>query len=156
MKKLIFLIFFITISNLGYAKNHVSFSGKVVGVSDGDTISVIHNGTAEKIRLHGIDCPEKKQDFGNRAKQYTSEMCFGQIATVLVVAKDRYGRSVGIVTVNDKNLNQELVRAGLAWWYVRYAPRDVTLRKLEEQARFYKRGLWIQPNAIPPWEFRRS
>ncbi len=71
------------------------FTGRVVGVSDGDTITVLHNGVGERIRLHGIDCPEKRQAFGNRAKQLTSALVFGKTVTVQAVDRDRYGRTVG-------------------------------------------------------------
>src|SRR3989449_10655715 len=77
------------------------FSGRVVGVSDGDTIKVMHNGKAEKIRLHGIDCPEKAQPFGTKAKQFTSAMVFGKAVTVQVIDMDRYGRSVADVILPD-------------------------------------------------------
>ena len=105
------------------------FAGRVVGVSDGDTITVLHNGKGERIRLHGIDCPEKRQAFGKRAKQFTSELVFGNTVTVQVVDLDRYGRTVGEVLLPDgRSLNHELVRAGLAWWYRRYAPDDEMMR----------------------------
>ncbi len=97
------------------------FTGKVVGVSDGDTITVLHNGKGERIRLHGIDCPEKRQAFGKRAKQFTSKLVFGKTVTVQFVDRDRYGRTVGVVLLPDgRSLNHELVRAGLAWMYRRY------------------------------------
>ncbi len=92
------------------------FTGRVVGVSDGDTITVLHKGKGERIRLHGIDCPEKRQAFGNRAKQFTSKLVFGNTVTVQVMDRDRYGRTVGVVLLPDgRSLNHELVRAGLAW-----------------------------------------
>ena len=93
-----------------------TFTGKVVGVSDGDTISVMRAGKAVKVRLHGIDCPEKKQPYGTRAKQYTSDLAFGQEVTVRIQTTDRYGRIVGeVILPGGKNLNWELVDAGLAW-----------------------------------------
>ncbi len=93
------------------------FTGRVVGVSDGDTITVLSKGKPVRIRLHGIDCPEKRQAFGNRAKQATSKLVFGQTVTVHVMDKDRYGRTVGEVILPDgRVLNQELVKAGFAWW----------------------------------------
>ena len=117
------------------------FTGRVVGVSDGDTITVLHNGKGERIRLHGIDCPEKRQAFGNRAKQFTSKLVFGTTVTVQVVDRDRYGRTVGVVLLPDgRSLNHELVRAGLAWWYRKYSD-DQSLGDLEAEAREAKRGL---------------
>jgi len=131
-----------------------SFAGEVVGVTDGDTISVMHAGRAEKIRLNGVDCPEMGQAFGNNAKQFVSEQCFGKQVTIKATGKDRYGRTLGDVMLPDgKALNQELVRAGLAWWYQQYS-QDQTLAALEKEAKGAKRGLWTDTNAIPPWEFR--
>jgi len=129
----------------------------VVGVADGDTIKVMHNGKAEKIRLHGIDCPEKAQPYGTKAKQFTSAMVFGKAVTVQVRGFDKYGRTIGDVLLPDgRNLNRELVAAGLAWWYRQYAPQDDTLRKLEDSARREKRGLWADPNPVRPWEWRKE
>src|SRR5213594_2988209 len=133
------------------------FSGKVVGITDGDTISVMHNGRAEKIRLHGIDCPEKAQPFGTKAKQFTSAMVFGKMVRVLTHGRDRYGRTVGDVILPDgANMNQALVKVGLAWWYRQYAPHDGTLERLEAEARAAKRGLWADPDPIPPWSWRKQ
>jgi endonuclease YncB( thermonuclease family) len=131
------------------------FSGKVIGVSDGDTITVLKDWTPVKIRCFGIDCPESAQDFGSRARSRTSSLAFGQVVTVEPRAIDRYGRTVaGVILPDGRSLNQELVRQGLAWWYRRYAPHDERLAQLEAEARAAKRGLWSQPNPMPPWEWR--
>jgi micrococcal nuclease len=133
------------------------FTGKVVGVSDGDTIKVLRLGKQVRVRLSGIDCPEKRQAFGKRAKRFTSDLVFAKIVTVKVMDIDRYKRIVGEVILEDgTNLNHALVRAGLAWWYQRYAPGDRTLERLEKDARENKRGLWADPDPTPPWEFRRK
>jgi endonuclease YncB( thermonuclease family) len=109
-----------------------------------------------KVRLHGIDCPEKKQPFGTRAKRYTSDMAFGRQVTVQVQTTDRYGRIVGEVILPDgSSLNKELVFVGLAWWYRKYAPNDKTLKALEAGARAAKRGLWADKKPIPPWKWRQ-
>ena len=132
------------------------FSGKVVGVTDGDTLTVLRDRSPVKIRLHGIDCPESGQDFGSRAKSVTSELSFGQVVKVKARNLDRYGRTVADVTLPDgRSLNHELVRQGLAWWYRKFAPHDATLSRLEAEARAAKRGLWSQPNPVPPWEWRK-
>lgn len=81
------------------------FAGQVVGVTDGDTISVMHNGRAEKVRLHGIDCPEKGQAFGQRAKQFTSALVFGKEVTVTVHDSDKYGR-----TIDEVKPSREVIR----------------------------------------------
>ncbi len=128
-------------------------TGKCVGVSDGDTIRVLCNKREVKVRLEGIDCPEMKQDFGRRAKQFTSAMVFGRMVHVRVVTKDRYGRSVGRVTLQGKDVSVELVRSGMAWHYRKYS-NDPVLSKAEEEARAKKVGLWSLRNPLPPWEFR--
>jgi len=134
-----------------------TFTGKVVGVSDGETISVMRVGRAVKVRLHGIDCPEKGQPFGKRAERFTSEMAFGMEVEVQIKTTDRYGRIVGEVILPDGlSLNKDLVHAGFAWWYRKYAPNDRTLKALEAGARAKKGGLWADKNPIPPWEWRRG
>lgn len=133
------------------------FTGKVVGVLDGDTIEVMNDGKAQRIRLEGIDCPEKNQPFGNRAKQFASELAFGKIVTVQVKTMDRYHRLVANVILPDgRNLNHELVKAGLAWWYKKYSPKDPVVEQLESEAKTNKHGLWSNPDPIPPWEWRRG
>lgn len=133
------------------------FSGKVVAVTDGDSIKVIHNGRAERVRLSGIDCPEKRQAFGNRAKQATSTLAFGHQVTVHPVGKDKYKRTLATVFLaNGINLNHELVRQGYCWWFRKYAPTDAELAALEQSAREQKKGLWVDPAPVPPWEYRKA
>ena len=141
---------------LGHAEQ---FTGKVVGISDGDTLNVLREGKAVKVRLHGIDTPERAQAFGTRAQQFTSELAFGNEVTVVVRDTDRYGRVVGEVRLPEpdgRNLNQELVKAGMAWWYKQYAPNDTTLAQLEADARAAQRGLWAEAHPVPPWAWRRG
>lgn len=136
--------------------NARSFTGKVVKVSDGDTIQVMHEGKAEKVRLAGIDCPESKQPFGQAAKRFVLDIAAQKTVTVLVETTDRYGRTVGEVILPDgRNLNQELVRAGYAWWYRKYSS-DSTLGELEEKARAARIGLWGDLVPVPPWDWRRG
>ncbi len=131
--------------------------GKVVAIADGDTITILRDETPVKVRLHGIDTPEKAQDFGTAAKSYTGDLCFRDVVTVVVTDTDRYGRKVGLVVLKDgRVLNHELVAAGLAHWYADYAPHDETLRRLQEQAMAAKRGLWSRPDAITPQDFRQG
>lgn len=131
-----------------------TFFGKCVGVSDGDTISVMKAGRAVKIRLEGIDCPELGQDFGTRAKQFTSGMVFGKDVEVKEYNLDRYGRIVARVYVQGEDVSLELIKAGLAWHFKKYSS-DAALAKAEVQARGQKKGLWSMPNPVPPWEYRR-
>jgi len=134
-----------------------AFTGRVVGVSDGDTISVMRGEKSVRVRLWGIDTPESRQAFGNRAKQFTSAACFGKEVVVSIKDVDRYKRIVGLVILgNGRSLNSELVRAGMAWWYQAYAPDDAYLRELQARARKEKQGLWQDPSPVPPWEFRRN
>lgn len=133
------------------------FTGRVIKVVDGDTIQVLHDYTPVKIRLAGIDCPEKSQAFGNQAKNFAAEQCFGKQVTVNDRGHDRYGRTIGEVILPDGNdLNHKLVQNGLAWWYRQYAPRDTELAQLEMQAREQQRGLWADRNPMPPWDFRKQ
>lgn len=113
-----------------FASNLYAWNGKVVGISDGDTISVLHAGRAEKVRLFGIDCPEKRQAFGNVAKRFTADMVADKIVEVDAVDIDRYGRTLAWVWVGEQNVNLELVRHGLAWHYKKYSS-DLNLSRAE-------------------------
>ena len=134
----------------------VPFEAKVVGVSDGDTITVLDGRTRVKVRLNGIDCPEKRQAFGARAKQLTSDLAFGRTVTVMPFGKDRYGRVLGeVVLPGGRVLNEELVAAGMAWHYTRYS-KDDALARLERQAREARVGVWSEARPVAPWEFRAT
>jgi len=103
-----------------------AFEGKVVSISDGDTIKVLKDGKQVKIRLAAIDCPEKGQPYWRKAKKLTASLVAGKIVKVWETDIDRYGRIVGFVFIGDKNLNKELLAAGLAWHYKKYS-RDPEL-----------------------------
>lgn len=134
-----------------------TITGKVVAIADGDTVTVLQQETPIKVRLHGVDTPEKGQDFGTAAKNFTGDLCFGDVVTVVVTDTDRYGRKVGLVVLEDgRVLNHELVAVGLAHWYADYAPRDEILRRLQDEAMAAKRGLWSRPDAITPQDFRQG
>ena len=135
-----------------------SFTGKVVAVSDGDTISVLRSNREMKVRLFAVDCPEKSQHFGMKAKEFTSELVYGQEVTVRSVDRDKYERLVAWVELPDGRLLQhELLKAGLAWYYRYFAPKESQeLGELEGAARAASRGLWSRPDAVPPWEYRRE
>jgi len=148
--------FILSEPSLCLAKDLSSWTGKVVGVSDGDTITVMKDGRGIKVRLSEIDCPESGQPFGARAKQLTSDLCFGKVVTVKPTDMDRYGRIVAHVILPDKrNLNEEIVKSGLAWQYKRYS-KSQRLERLEAEARKAKIGIWSMPNPIPPWDWRRT
>jgi endonuclease YncB( thermonuclease family) len=112
------------------------FTGPVVSVLDGDTIEVLHNTHPERIRLSGIDCPEKGQAFGTRAKRAASALMFGKGVMLHTHGQDKYRRTLADVVLKDgTNVNHELVKQGWCWWYRKYAPGDVELEKLESEAR---------------------
>lgn len=131
-----------------------TFTGKVVGVTDGDTIRVLRDGKAQVIRLYGVDAPESGQAFGAKAKQFVSEAAFGQVVSVVSTEKDAYGRLVGTVALADgRELSQELLREGLAWWYWHY-DKSLDLARLEAEAKMARRGIWSDKQPIAPWDFR--
>ncbi len=132
-------------------------TARVVGVTDGDSIKVLAPGNKQvKIRLHGIDCPEGGQAFGKKAKQFTSSQCYGTTIQYREVDTDRYGRTVATVyLVDGTELNLAILKAGFAWHYRRYSDRQ-DYADAEEEARRAGIGLWADPNAIPPWEWRRN
>jgi endonuclease YncB( thermonuclease family) len=131
-----------------------TYTGKCVGVHDGDTISVMKAGRAVKIRLEDIDCPELGQDFGTRAKQFTSALVFGKDVEVKEYSRDIYRRTVARVYIGGQDVSLDLVKAGLAWHFKKYSS-DPVLAEAEVEARKAKIGLWSMPNPIPPWEYRR-
>jgi len=150
------IIFTILISFL-FTSYSYAFQGKAIHISDGDTITVLHDAKKEKIRLYGIDTPEMKQAFGKKAKKFTESMVSGKTVNVETITKDRYGRTVGIVLINEKCLNSDLVSAGYAWVYDRYCKKDMCdkWRLFEKEARRLKSGLWSQENPVAPWKFRK-
>lgn len=141
---------------LGTPLEAADFTGRVVGVLDGDTIDVLNGHHAERIRLSGIDCPEKGQAFGTRAKQAASELVYGKEVTIQTHGKDRYKRTIGdVILLDGTNINQELVKQGWCWWYRKYAPNNAELERLENEAREARKGLWVDPQPVPPWEWRK-
>ena len=132
------------------------FTGQVVGVLDGDTLEVLNGHHTERIRLSGIDCPEKGQAFGQKAKQAASALVFGKEVTLQTHRKDKYQRTLADVILPDgTNVNQVLVNDGWCWWYRKYAPGNTTLERLEAEARESGVGLWANPHPLPPWEWRK-
>jgi len=130
-------------------------SGRVVGVIDGDTVDVLFDKTPTRIRLSDIDAPERRQAFGNRARQKLSELIFNRTVKVKESAIDRYGRVVARLYRDDGvDINAEMVRLGFAWVYRKYS-KDASILTLEEEARAERRGLWADADPTPPWEFRR-
>jgi endonuclease YncB( thermonuclease family) len=131
-------------------------TGPVIRILDGDTLEVLHDQHPERIRLSGIDCPEKGQAYGQKAKHAAADLAFGKDITVRTSGHDKYQRTIGEVILPDgMHLNQELVKQGWCWWYRKYAPGDTVLEGLETEAREAKKGLWADPQPVPPWEWRR-
>lgn len=137
-----------------------AFEAKVVGVSDGDTITVLDiNKTQHKIRVAGIDAPEKSQDFGNRAKEHLSDLVFGKTVDLPEAKIDKYGRTISRVLVGGKDAGLEQIKVGLAWHYKKYeveqSPADrASYIAAETHAKNAKLGLWSQANSIRPEDFR--
>lgn len=139
------------------AAHAAEINGRVVGVSDGDTLTLL---TAEKqqikVRLSSIDTPEKAQPYGQKSRQALADLTFQKLAVLDVQERDRYGRTVARVYVDGVDVNRKLVESGAAWVYRQYN-RDQSLLQAEAEAKVAKRGLWALPEAerMPPWEWRR-
>lgn len=130
-------------------------TGTVVAVHDGDTISVRTANETIRVRLVGIDCPEVGQPWSARAKRFTSDLVFGKQVTIERHGTDRYDRLLGRVLVDGTDVNEALVRNGLAWQY-EFAAHDPVLAEAERAARAARVGLWGDPDPIPPWRWRRA
>lgn len=128
----------------------------VTGVKDGDTIDLLIDGKKQIVRLANIDAPEKKQPFGNKAKQFLSDLCYRQKITLIHSNEyDQYNRLIAeAISLQGVNLNKEIVKNGLAWHYKRYS-KDKTYEALENEARGLKIGLWADNNPIAPWIWRK-
>lgn len=152
----VFLILLVTLTN-NYSKSikKETIIGKVVAITDGDTFKLLtKDSTLIKVRSANIDCPERKQPFSKRAKQFVSDAIISKSVTLKVLKKDRYRRYISNVIYDDSlSLCHELIKCGLAWHYRKYS-KDSLLQALENEARKNKVGLWQDPNAIPPWEWR--
>lgn len=163
MKRLTSLIALIVALVYGYSEytdiiyDSRSYKALVVGVADGDTITVKTKRAKQKIRLFGIDCPEKLQPYGKAATLLTQRLAFKKLVKITPVHKDRYGRIVAYVSLPDGNkLNYELVSNGMAWWSQKYAPEEMQIAFREIKARLSGKGLWTDLFPTPPWEYRRG
>lgn len=142
--------------------NAGTYSARVVAISDGDTLTVLDESMRQhKIRLAGIDAPEKRQPFGTQSKQHLSDLVFGKQVEADCIKVDRYHRQICKITFNGVDANLEQVKAGMAWWYRTYsqdqAKVDQTLyAAAEKDARENRRGLWREPEAMAPWDWRRE
>jgi len=166
---ILILLLFITFPTLGQQKarekikttaqtlEKQTFTAKVIRIIDGDTMEVLYKGKPVRIRLAHIDCPEKRrsQPFGNAAKQALSDLCFGHQVGVSSDRCDRYGRLIAVITNNKhQNINQEMVKQGMAWHFKKYST-DSVYAKLEQDARSNHIGLWKEAHPVAPWEWRK-
>ncbi|MDR1883735.1 MAG: thermonuclease family protein [Prevotella sp.] len=129
--------------------------GKVIKVTDGDTITILTEDNKQvKIRFDGIDCPERNQDFGTKATNFTKDLCAGKNVTVKVKGTDYYRRTLGVVYVGSVNINESLLKQGLAWVYKYNKSKHYI--KLEQEARMKKINIWSMKKQIAPWEWRKT
>lgn len=133
-------------------------SGTVVSVMDGDTLGIrTPQKKFIKVRLYGIDAPEHRQAYGNKAKKALSQLVFRKNVSIMQKDIDKYGRLVGIVLINGKNINAQMVQLGYAWvyrWFCKEPEKNQWL-KLEKEAKDKRRGLWAGKKPVPPWKWRR-
>lgn len=157
--RILLLVGSLLLANISVAD---TLHGRVVGVYDGDTVTVLDGTKTQwKIRLMGIDAPEKKQAFGNKSKEHLSGLVFNKQVTVEYGKKDRYGRTVGKIIVQGLDANLEQVKAGMAWHYKQYQREQseadrIAYAKAEEQSRVVRRGLWLDHEPTPPWDWRKK
>lgn len=130
------------------------FTGRVVKVSDGDTLTVLVDAKQVKVRLDSIDAPERSQPLGNRSQQSLAQLCAKTTARVVTKGLDRYGRTVGVILCDGVEANSEQVKRGMAWVFDRYAARNSPLYDLQREAQGTRRGLWADPQPMAPWAYR--
>ncbi len=144
------------------ANPEISDGYQVLKVSDGDTISIqkVDNGKFVgeilKIRMYGMDAPEKSQDYGPESRQALEKLVAGKTLSIEIKNKDRYGRTVAIVYANGKNVNEEMVKTGNAWWYQEYAKKDTQFEEYQKNAMKKKLGLFSRKGYIEPWVYRKN
>jgi len=141
----------------GQAPEHFDLTGRVVRIADGDTLSLLDaSNTQHKIRFFGIDAPESDQPHGNRSREALAALVSGKRLGVVVIEEDDYGRKVGTVYADGRNVNLALVEQGHAWWYQYFARQEHALEAAEREARSARRGLWAGSDPTPPWDWRRQ
>ncbi|MCL4103893.1 UNVERIFIED_CONTAM: hypothetical protein GTU68_034755 [Idotea baltica] len=132
-------------------------AGRVVRVADGDTLTLLDSRQKQhKVRLFGIDSPESEQPYYKAARKALSGLTAGKDVTVKIKDTDSYGRTVGVIYLDNIDINLEMVKLGYAWWYRQFARSDQDLRQAEQYARSRKLGLWGDSDPQAPWDWRRS
>lgn len=153
MKPIAFLVVLALVPSEALAG--AELEGRITEVHDGDSLTLVTLQQTYKIRLIEIDAPELGQAFGKESRTALREVCLLRRATVEGLGEDRFGRTLGRVRCLTIDANAEQVRRGLAWVFVRYAPKNSSLYGLEREARELRRGLWTDAEPVPPWEWRR-
>lgn len=154
MIRLISFFLFISLTTF----SQTTFTAKVVGIKDGDTVVVLDSLNNQiTLRLAEVDCPEKNQPFGTKAKQFTSDQIYLKTIKYVVSDTDRYGRSIAMIyyDTDNKYLSAEIIKAGMGWHYKRYSTSK-ELATFEDNAKKNKIGLWVDSNPVAPWEFRKQ
>ena len=152
----------IALSLLAVAASADTLTGRVVGIADGDTLTLLdERNTQHKIRLSGIDSPEKGQPFGQACKKSLSDLAYDRVGAVESNKLDRYGRVIGKVLVNGQDVNLEQIRRGCGWHYKKYENEQILDDRLsynaaEESARASRVGLWTDNEPMPPWDWRKA
>ena len=141
----------------GDAVADFDLTGRVVRIADGDTISILdHNNSQFKVRLYGIDSPERDQPYGKAARKALAQLIDEEPVGVVIITTDSYDRLVGTVYHNGININVSMVANGYAWWYQYYAPHEHALQEAESRARSQGLGLWAESRPVAPWDWRRN
>ena len=138
----------------GQAQKNEVLNGRVTEVYDGDTITLHAGDKNYRIRFYGIDAPEANQQDGIASRDVLRDKILGQDVTVTVRNIDRYGRAVGLVSFQGRNINLEMVREGQAWYYKNFAPGERDFEDAQRIAQENRLGLWQSPSPMPPWKYR--
>lgn len=128
---------------------------KVIRVIDGDTVEVLSDGKPLRLRLEGIDAPERGQPYGKSAKEYLADLVAGKKITFVDLGEDKYKRTIARIRIDGVDVCESMVKNGFAWHYVKYAKDDLELAKAEMKAREAKRGLWSDKRRVAPWKWRK-
>lgn len=154
MKKFTLLLLLLFVSTYIFATKIIQ--GRIIKVTDGDTVTLLaKNNKKIKVRLYGIDCPEKAQEYGKEATNYLSSAINNKNVKVEVINKDRYQRSVGVIWLGDSNINLNILKQGLAWHYKQY-DKSQAYADAEKIAQKSKKNIWSTKNPTAPWEFRKN
>jgi len=162
MQSLYRTVLFLSALLLTTLANADTLQGRVVSIADGDTVTVLDSSNTQwKVRLMGIDAPEKRMPFGQKSKEHLSDLVFNKQVAVNYSKQDRYGRTVGKIIINGIDANLEQVKAGMAWHYKQYQKEQSpdergSYAEAEEQARAGRKGLWVDAEPTPPWDWRKE